>query len=201
MRNVRTLLLTAITMTALAAAVGCGSTKPNADTVDPDVAASSSSPVDPTAVTPSDPSVSSDPAVTDPAASDSSVAAATTAPQGASESTFVVGVGPTASPSSVYPAGDIDLDLQAFIDLAVTDLSIRLGIDPGGITTHSAVVVVWPDSSLGCAQQGIQYTQVQTDGALIELSVGSLIYRYHAGGSTDPFLCSRPLTAPPTRLD
>jgi len=138
-----------------------------------------------------------DPETTDPETTDP----ATSGTPDASGSTLVVGEAPAGSPSTVYPAGDVNPDLGAFIVLAVEDLSAQIGIDQSAITTHSAVLVVWADSSLGCAEKGIQYTQVQTDGALIELSVGSANYRYHAGGSTNPFLCSQPITTAPTRLD
>jgi len=33
------------------------------------------------------------------------------------------------------------------------------------------------------------YPQVPVDGALIELSAGGKVYRYHSGGSRVPFLC------------
>lgn len=100
----------------------------------------------------------------------------------------------------MFPAGDIDPALQAYIDLAISDLSGRLHVDPMSVETHSAVLVVWPDSSLGCAEKGQQYAQVLSDGTLIELSVDRKIYRYHAGESTTPFLCEQPMINAPTTV-
>jgi len=189
---VRSIVVRSIVVVALASlAAACGSDDSGADTTASSAPASSvaSTTITQPATTVPEATV---PATTDPAMSGT---------PDASGSTLVVGKAPTGSPSTVYPAGDVNPDLGAFIVLAVEDLSAQLGIDQSAITTHSAVLVVWADSSLGCAEKGIQYSQVRTDGALIELSVGSANYRYHAGGSTNPFLCSQPLTTAPTRLD
>lgn len=107
---------------------------------------------------------------------------------------------PKGSDVSVFPDGDIDANLQPFIDQATTDLATRLDIDATSITTVSAVLVTWNDSSLGCPQPGMQYLQVLQDGAVIELRVDDTIYRYHSGGNSGPFPCDRPLDPPPTRL-
>jgi hypothetical protein len=102
--------------------------------------------------------------------------------------------------TSVFPAGDIDHGLDPYIRRARDDLAARLAIDPGQIETVSAVLVVWPDAALGCPDPGKSYATVLTDGAVIELSAGDRVYRYHSGGSTRPFLCERPLRTTPTRL-
>ncbi|TPW12761.1 MAG: hypothetical protein FD127_2454 [Acidimicrobiaceae bacterium] len=87
--------------------------------------------------------------------------------------------------------GSIDAGLQPYIDIAIADLAGRLGVDPARITTQSAVLIEWPDTSLGCPQPGRQYPQVLTDGAKIVLVAGGAEYPYHAGGSTTPFLCEQ----------
>ena len=92
----------------------------------------------------------------------------------------------------------IDPGLKPYTDLAVADLAQRLAIDPSAITVESATLVEWPDSSLGCPQPGMQYAQVQTDGSQFVLSAGGRQYRYHAGGSRQPFLCEATLKQPPT---
>ena len=97
-----------------------------------------------------------------------------------------------------YEAGNIDSGLQPFIDQAAADLAIKLGVDVGGITTHAAVLVVWPDASLGCPQPDMQYTQAQTDGSIIELELDGSIYRYHTGGARGPFICDQPVSKPPS---
>lgn len=107
---------------------------------------------------------------------------------------------PTPADGSLFPAGDIDAGLQPWIDDATADLASRLGVDPGAIVAISGVLVVWPDAALGCPEPDAQYATVVTDGAVIELAAGDAIYRYHAGGDRTPFLCSAPITAPPSRL-
>jgi hypothetical protein len=93
----------------------------------------------------------------------------------------------------------IDPGLQPFIDIAVADLAKRLSIDATEVGVTSATLVEWPDSSLGCPQPGLQYTQVSTDGALIVLTANGAPYRYHAGGSRTPFLCEpQPKPTPTT---
>ena len=98
-------------------------------------------------------------------------------------------------PPPVVPGGDetIDPNLQPLIDMAVADLAGRLGVGVAEIEVLSAYLVVWPDSSLGCPQPGMQYLQVLTDGSLILLGSGGAVYRYHAGGNQyEPFLCTTP---------
>jgi hypothetical protein len=94
-----------------------------------------------------------------------------------------------AAVTSTNPASGIDPGLQPYIDLAVADLAGRLQREPSEITTRSAVLIVWPDASMGCPQPGMQYAQVQTDGSQIVLELDGVPYDYHAGGDTTPFLC------------
>lgn len=99
----------------------------------------------------------------------------------------------------LYSEGDIDKGLKPFIDEAAADLAARLGVPASDITTHAAVLVIWPDASLGCPQPNMRYAQVSTDGSIIELSYSGSFYRYHTGGGRGPFLCQVPVkTAPPS---
>ena len=103
---------------------------------------------------------------------------------------------PVGSNEPLYP-GQIDTGLNPFIDIAIADLAERLGADPKQISTVSAVLVTWPDGSLGCPSPGMEYAQALQDGSIIELSYASKVYRYHSGGNRTPFLCDQPLAAPP----
>lgn len=95
-------------------------------------------------------------------------------------------------------AGDFDPGLDPFVDRAVADLAVRLDVDPDEVTPVSAVLVIWPNSSIGCPLPGMEYLQVLQDGSLIELEHDGTVYRYHTGGSrTTPFLCDQPLATPP----
>jgi hypothetical protein len=137
----------------------------------------------------------SDPAFSDPpSASDPS-----TSPD--SESSTTVSTQPPAAVQPLYEPGDIDRGLQPFIDQAIDDLAARLDVDASSITARAAVLVVWPDASLGCPQPDMQYAQVTTDGSVIELDHDRNVYRYHTGGTLGPFICERPITkAPATEL-
>lgn len=106
---------------------------------------------------------------------------------------------PTGSDTPLFDSGDIDPGLGSLVDLAIKDLANRLEVASTDIEVHSAVLVVWPDSSLGCPHPDMVYRQVPEDGSLIELSHGGKIYSYHTGGTrSTPFLCAQPLKeAPP----
>ncbi len=107
--------------------------------------------------------------------------------------TTVTGSTPsTAEP--LYTSGDIAKGLQPFIDQAIDDLASRLEVEASTITTHAAVLVVWPDASLGCPQPDMFYAQVMTDGSVIELEHDGRYYRYHTGGTQGPFICPQLLT-------
>lgn len=107
----------------------------------------------------------------------------------------------TPSPvTALYQPGDIDAALQPYIDTATTDLAARLGVSTSDLTTRAAVLVIWPDPSLGCPATGMRYAQVPTDGSIIELEHAGHVYRFHTGGARGPFLCRTPLATAPARL-
>jgi hypothetical protein len=86
----------------------------------------------------------------------------------------------------------IDPGLQPIIEQALADLAKRLGIPPSDIVVVSAVLVTWPDTSLGCPQPGMAYAQVLTDGSKTTLRYKGRDYAYHTGGSVYvPFLCEK----------
>ena len=70
-------------------------------------------------------------------------------------------------------------------------------IEPDSIEVLTAVLVTWPDGSLGCPEPDMIYATVLTDGSVIELGVDDLVYRYHSGGDRPPFPCDRPLDPAP----
>ena len=69
--------------------------------------------------------------------------------------------------TSVPGTGSDGADEEA----AVADLAERQGADPADIEVVSVENVTWPDSSLGCPEEGMQYAQVLTDGVLIVLEL------------------------------
>jgi hypothetical protein len=130
----------------------------------------------------------------DETANDATTAAP--APDTTASDTSVVA---TPANGSLFPAGDVDAGLQPWVELATTQLAAALGTEPAEVGTVSAVLVVWPDSGLGCPAPGEQYATVLTDGAVIELEADGDVYRFHAGGDRGPFLCERPITTAPPR--
>jgi hypothetical protein len=107
---------------------------------------------------------------------------------------------PRGDTTTVYERGVIDPGLAPFVRRATDDLAGRLGVDAAEIELLTAVLVSWPDASLGCPQPGFEYAQVLTDGSVIELGVDDRVYRYHSGGTRTPFLCDQPLDRPPPSL-
>lgn len=104
----------------------------------------------------------------------------------------------TGSPT---PTGASRGIMEPLITLAKEDLAARLDVDVDEIAVVRTESVVWPDSSLGCPQPDMAYTQVQVDGALIVLEVDGRRYNYHSGGGREPFLCENPgKPSPPTQL-
>jgi hypothetical protein len=86
------------------------------------------------------------------------------------------------------PTSSTPID-QALLSLAVNDLAQRLSVPPEDIHLVKFEAVTWPDGGLGCPEPGMNYTQVQVEGALIVLRAGDNLYEYHSGGSRPPFLC------------
>ncbi len=65
---------------------------------------------------------------------------------------------------------------------AVDDLTGRLGISSDKIVLKSVEEVTWPDTSLGCPEEGMMYAQVLTPGFRIEIEALGKRYVYHSGG-------------------
>jgi hypothetical protein len=96
------------------------------------------------------------------------------------------------SPSTPTASG-----LQNLIEKAKEDLTQRLSISVTQISLVEATEVVWPDSSLGCPQEGMAYTQVLTPGYLILVEASGKIYEYHANRATYVNFCENPSSPVP----
>ncbi len=88
---------------------------------------------------------------------------------------------PSSPPGSKNPA----------VREAVADLASRLDVDEADVTVVSVEEVTWRDGSLGCAEEGMMYTQALVDGSRIALDVDSKRYEYHQGQGR-VFLCEKP---------
>ena len=96
---------------------------------------------------------------------------------------------PPLSTERTYDGETYPTELTGLVTGAITDLADRLGVDTDSVFVLSVEEVVWPNGALGCPKPGMAYTQVTVDGLLIVLAHGGSEYRYHSGGSIDPFLC------------
>lgn len=83
-------------------------------------------------------------------------------------------------------------DLQTLIEKVKEDLAQRLTTSTPQIELIKVIEVVWPDSSLGCPQPEMTYTQVLTDGFIIQLKASEILYRYHTNTTGQIILCERP---------
>ena len=104
------------------------------------------------------------------------------------------------STETIYEVGSVDPGLTSFVDAATEHLADRLDVATESIEVLTAVLVTWPDSALGCRQPDRVYAPVLTDGSVIELGAGDLVYRYHTGGDRTPFPCDLPLDPVPPAL-
>jgi hypothetical protein len=82
--------------------------------------------------------------------------------------------------------------LENLIERARDDLSQRLSVSTEQITLVEATEVEWPDSSLGCPQEGMSYLQVITPGYRILLEAGGTQYEYHSNRDTYFVYCENP---------
>jgi hypothetical protein len=82
-------------------------------------------------------------------------------------------------------------NFEALVRQAKEDLATRQGIGLDQIKLLEVREVVWPDSSLGCPEEGTNYQQVPQAGLLIRLGAGDRMYFYHGDTTQAPFLCER----------
>jgi hypothetical protein len=70
-------------------------------------------------------------------------------------------------------------------DEVVAAAAAQAGVDPADVIVLSAEARTWGDSSLGCPQPGMSYTQATVDGYQVVVSAGGSTYDYRVGaGST-----------------
>ena len=104
---------------------------------------------------------------------------------------FLVGCGGTSSGAgghdqetlSPSPSAGVRVPTEAAqaVAQAQADASARTGVAATAWVVIEVTQVDWPDSSLGCPQPGMMYTQVVTPGYLIKLRSGSRTLEYHSG--------------------
>ncbi len=96
------------------------------------------------------------------------------------------------TPMSTTPASAPSGPEPAQVTQAKQDLAKRLSVQTSQIELVSFQPVSWADSSLGCPQPGMMYSQIVTDGYRIQLRASGKVYEYHASRTGIPFLCENP---------
>jgi hypothetical protein len=85
----------------------------------------------------------------------------------------------------------------AIVDNAIADAAGRAGVDPSAVGVLVAEARDWPDSSLGCPEDGMMYTQVITPGYRVVVEAGGAEYDYRASTrSSDVRWCESPAPLP-----
>ena len=110
---------------------------------------------------------------------------------------------PTPSNDSDQGKDMAQLESHPHVFKAKDDLANQTNIPFDQIEVVSVQAMTWPDSSMGCPQPDMVYTQVLQDGLLIQLRADGFNYNYHSGGNRDPFLCiqTNKSKEPPIQLD
>jgi hypothetical protein len=85
---------------------------------------------------------------------------------------------------------------DTLLALVKEDLATRLGVEMDVITPIFVVPAEWPDSSLGCPEPDMMYTQVITPGYQIRLMVDERPYIYHTDSDDHILYCPRGITLP-----
>ncbi len=97
---------------------------------------------------------------------------------------------PAASPvpnlSRETPSG---ADSQVSVDAALADAAVHLGVSRADLQVERVEARQWPDSSLGCPQPGLMYSQIVTPGYLIVIAGGGKNLEYHSDTRGRVVLC------------
>ncbi|MCK5054603.1 MAG: hypothetical protein KAR65_10005 [Anaerolineales bacterium] len=80
-------------------------------------------------------------------------------------------------------------DAETFVELAITDLAQRVGVEISAIMLVSNKEVVWPDATLGCPKPGMDFSPVEIPGFIITLEVDGKRYEYHTDNVNRVILC------------
>ena len=117
----------------------------------------------------------------------------TTSSVAESTTTSTADPGSTTTDADSNPAttiGEIEMpDENEVVEAARSDLARREGLNSDDVSVVRVSRVEWPDSSLGCPEEGMAYTQVVTPGFQILLQADERVFDYHSGPDGAVFLC------------
>ena len=88
--------------------------------------------------------------------------------------------------------------LQAMVQLAISEAARRTKSDASTLTVVMAEAVTWPDGSLGCPQPGMAYSQALVPGYRMRIAVGNETLEYHGSARGQPFFCPASRITKPT---
>lgn len=97
-------------------------------------------------------------------------------------------------------SSSISPGLESLIEKAKEDLAQRLSISTTQISLVESMEVEWPDSSLGCSQQGMYYLQVITPGYLIRIQALDRVFEFHTNKGNQIVYCDNPSAPLPGTL-
>ncbi len=100
---------------------------------------------------------------------------------GATPTPFVDPLSTQPTQGDVTPMLPSTPNLENLIAKATDALAQQLSIPSSQINLIEATEVIWPNASLGCAQEGMVYADVLTPGYLILLGYNGNTFEYHAG--------------------
>ncbi len=88
--------------------------------------------------------------------------------------------------------GDLTPEQIKTVDIAIGKLlNSSEGITPPMVTVKSFEAKDFPDSSLGCAKEGMMYSQVITPGYQVVLEAQGKIYDYRLTDEKNVILCEK----------
>lgn len=85
--------------------------------------------------------------------------------------------------------GVLPASLEAAVKAAVAEMA---GVDESAVALTGSMSVQWPNSALGCPQQGEMSLQVITDGFLAYFEAGGATYRAHTDLDSSFRICDLP---------
>ena len=113
----------------------------------------------------------------------------TTSPLPGTSSPVAPGDGAT---PTVAPPTPADLRSEPRVVAAISDLATRESVRAGDVLIAAWTPVTWADSSLGCPEPDMSYTQAEVPGELLILRVDAGLYQYHAEGTGAFRYCADP---------
>jgi hypothetical protein len=87
------------------------------------------------------------------------------------------------------PLSALAMNLDSAVQAARDDAARRTGAAPSQMQLVSSQRVTWRDSSLGCPDAGMMYTQQLVPGFRVRLRVKGAVLDYHASESGSIVLC------------